>query len=311
MPYIKTKNFVKQQPLNLLYNAASLEHLLIATLIASIIMLSMFQTYDIIKKQLLIIEQQIIILYNQLVADFFLRTNLRNAGYKGFVSTIPLPQHSSINNSYQNQIIPQTPIAICKATVNSCKDFVTNKILNKIVENKIKPNTDILLAYDIPYKITFLTKNMQEYNSQLHVNSIDDTWKIGEQMIIADHRNIQRFIISNINITEKTISHNQPYNTTNNFIKTYSKGAEIFRVKHVAFYIAKNSGYQSNVYSLYIDDFSSNHMAEAILDHVEDFWIQSLDPNSKAQHIYTANQGWNFNKYLLINFLMILKNRLI
>ena len=311
MLYIKITNLVKRNCQNHKSNqnkGASIEHLLIATLISSTIILALFQTHSIIKKQLLAIEQQILILYNQTVADFLLRTNLRNAGYKGYVSSLQLPQHSSINLAQKTQIIPMAPVAVCLATVNNCKDFVTAKILNKIIEHKIKPNTNILLVYDIPEQITLLKNPMIGNDSHLQVTSIGNTWNIGDQMIIADHRNIQRFIISDF--YQNNIIHDKPYNTTTNFIKKFQPGAEIFRAKHIAFYIAKNNGLKSNPYSLYMDDFSSgintyyttSYRAEAILDHIENLWVQVLE-EPHLQPKLAANLGWIFNKYLLINLL--------
>ena len=73
MLHITITNFVKHSFLNHLNNknkGTSLEQLLTATLISSIIMLILFQASIIIKKQLLVIEQQILILYNQIIADF-------------------------------------------------------------------------------------------------------------------------------------------------------------------------------------------------------------------------------------------------
>jgi|GEM_PF-1323522 len=309
MLYITITNFAKHSFSNYLNNknkGTSLEQLLVATLISSIIMLILFQASTVIKKQLLVIEQQILILYNQIIADFFLRTNIKNVGYKGYVSAIQLPQHSSINLDQKTQIVPKAPIAVCMATVNNCKDFVTAKILNKIIEQKIKPNTNILLAYDIPEQITMLQNPMANYDSPLQAISVGSSWNIGDQMIIADHRNIQRFIISDFN--QNNIIHDKPYNTTSNFIKKFQTGAEIFRAKHIAFYIAKNDGYKSNTYSLYMDDFSSgindyyttSYRAEAILDHIEDLWVQILE-EPQLQPKLAANLGWIINKYLLIN----------
>ena len=303
--------------LNKTNKAAGLEHLLVATLISSMIILILFQTYNLVARQLAIIEQQISTLYNQIIADFFLRSNIKNAGYKGYISAIKLPQNSSVNLEQKNQTIPLAPIAVCTATQNNCNDFVPAKILNKIIEQKIKPNSNILLIYDIPEQTTLLKEPMLDNDSPLQVAAIGNNWNIGDQMIISDHRNIQRFIISDFD--KNSIIHNKPYNTTANFVKKFQPGAEIFRAKHIAFYIAKNDGYKSNIYSLYMDDFSSginnyyttSYRAEAILDNIENLWVQVLEFNNSApltQPKFINALGWIFNRYVLVNILLKINN---
>ena len=291
------------------YFATSLEQLLISVLISSIIILILFQVYSLVKKQLLKIEQQITILYNQNVADFFLRDNIRKAGYKGFVSSIPFPHYSSVYTASGHQVVPYAPIAVCKATVANCTNFVTDKVLRKIIDHKIKSNTDILLVYDIPERVTFLTEDMLENDSKLRLALLDNAWQAGDQMIIADLKCIQRFVLSNFVGTQ--LAHDKPYNITNNFIKKFKRGAEVFRVKHLAFYIAKNTNYKSDSYSLYMDDLSldTNHHAEAIVDDLENLSVQVLGSELSSELMDASDLGWIFNKYLLINLLF--KNQLI
>ena len=196
------------------------------------------------------------------------------------------------------------------------KHFYINT-LNKIIEQKIKPNSNILLIYDIPEQTTLLKEPMLDNDSPLQVAAIGNNWNIGDQMIISDHRNIHRFIISDFD--KNSIIHNKPYNTTANFVKKFQPGAEILRAKHIAFYIAKNDGYKSNIYSLYMDDFSSginnyyttSYRAEAILDNIENLWVQVLEFNNSApltQPKFINALGWIFNRYVLVNILLKTNN---
>lgn len=279
--------------------AVSLEQLLISTLLTSIFILLLFQTYILTKKHLLKSERKISIIHAKTVANFFLNNIIKNAGYKGPISSIFLPEQSSINLKYNNTyIIPKAPIASCIATVNSCKNFVNYKILNKITSQKIKPNSNIIIAYDIPEHTTVLKNSMIENNSHLKIKSYinNNQLQTGDHMIIADHTNIQRFILSNI-YQNDTLIHGPPYNTNSNFIKKFEQGAEIFRVKNIAFYIAKQYGTKSHSYSLYMEDFSLTYRAEAILDEVENLWINANSTKESAD-------GWIFNKHILINILL-------
>lgn len=287
--------------------ATSLEQLLIAVLISSIIILTLFQFYNVVKKQLHKIEQQTTMLYHQYVADFFLRNNIRQAGYKGFVSSMLFPQYSSVVTADGRNIIPESSIAVCKARVASCQPFVTNKLLRKINNHKIKPNTNILLVYDIAEQITFLIEDMLDYSSPLKIDMAEKFFMVGEQMIISDLQCMQRFVLSNI--IGKQLIHEQPYNTTNNFIKNFQRGSQIFRVKHLAFYIAKNDSHTSEVYSLYMDDLSLNnkHHAEALLDNVDNLLVQVveqvLDGDNVVKLVDATEIGWVSNKYILITLL--------
>lgn len=289
--------------------AISLEQLLISVVISSIIILVLFQIYFLVKKQLQKTEQQTTILYHQHVADFFLRNNIRQSGYKGFVSSMLFPQYSSVSILDGSNVIPRSSVAVCKANSANCKHFVTNKILRKINDRKIKANTDILLVYDIAEQVTFLAADMLDYSSPLKVESIGDFFVVGEQMIVADLQCIQRFVLSNI--VGSQLVHDKPYNTTNNFIKKFKLGSQVFRTKHLAFYIAKNDRYKQEMYSLYMDDLSLNskHHAEAILDNVENLSVQTVDLGDTIQLVDAANLGWIFNKYILINLLF--KNQFI
>jgi hypothetical protein len=278
--------------------AVSLEQLLIGTLLTSIFMLLLFQTYILTKKHLLKSERKISIIHAKTVANFFLNNIIKNAGYKGPISSIFLPEQSSINLKHNTYIVPKAPIASCIATVNACKNFVNYKILNKITSQKIKPNSNIIIAYDIPEHITVLKNSMTENNSHLKIKPYinNEQLQTGDHMIIADYNNIQRFILSNI-YQNDTLIHDPPYNTTSNFVKNFEQGAEIFRVKNIAFYIAKQYGTKSPSYSLYMEDFSLTYRAEAILDEVENLWINDNLATESAH-------GWIFNKHILINILL-------
>lgn len=289
------------------YTATSLEQLLISVLISSIIILILFEIYSVVKKQSFKIAQQIQVLYNQNIADFYLRTQVNRSGYKGLLSTLPLHQYTSIPISHKAHIIPKAPIAVCKATVASCKNFVPDKILDKIINHKIKDSTDVLLIYDIPEKVTYLTEDMPEYSSPLTIALQQNVFAAGDHMIVADSKFIQRFILSDM--IDKKLTHDKPFNTTNNFVKKFQSGAEVFRVKCVAFYIAKNYRYKnSQVYSLYMDDLSRNR-AEAILDNIDNLLVQVLMHDSNMQLVNASNLGWIFNEYILIKLLF--KNKVI
>ena len=292
MQYIKIRKFVR-------HTGTSLTHLLITSLIGSIIMLIIFHTYVFTKKQTNIMQQQITALYNQNITDVLLRQTIQNAGYKGPVSTILLPQSSTINYAYNNHVIPKAPLATCLANYNDCKDFVTPKILKKIIEQKIKPNTNLLLVYDIPEPINILTENMNNPGGSLKFNHIDKTINIGDHMIIADHNHIQRFLVSNID--QNHILHEPPYNTMTDFIKNFEQGSEIFKIKNMAFYIGKNHSYKNTNWSLYMEDFSVKSRAESILDDIEDLSIQIIVTDNKTKSFYIINNSWIFNKYILIN----------
>lgn len=249
-------------------------------------------------KQTKSIQQQLDFLYKQDIANFFIRQNIQNAGYKGPISTILMPQTSSINHEFNNNIytIPKAPIATCMANYNDCKNFVTPKILQKIINKNIKPNTSILLAYDIANNINILTNSMQHTNEPIRINNTNNNIHIGDQLIIADYYNIHRFIVSNIN--NNYLYHDMPYNNSG-FIKKFAQHAEVFKIKNIAFYIAASNSYNKKHWSLYMEDFSTKSRAEAILDDIKDFKIKIINPiNNTTQQIINS---WIFEKYILIS----------
>lgn len=299
------------------YVAIGLEQLLIWSLISSLLILILFQACALIKKQALKLECKTGTLYNQIIVDFFLRNKIEKAGYKGLVASLPIAQYSSISSPNSEIIIPKAPISVCKATVASCRHFITNNILQKILNNKIKANTDILIVYDVPDKVAYLSADMHSNHSPLIVVAKPDFFAIGDQMIIADCQSVQRFVVSNI--IGAQLTHDKPFNTSNNFAKVFTTGAEVFRTRQLAFYIAKNDRYiedqhikdfnnkRQKTYSLYMEDLNAKYSAEAILDNIDNFLVQVIDVNSKKL-IDASKFGWIFNKYIVINLLF--KNEL-
>ncbi|MGI9214324.1 MAG: hypothetical protein ACR2HS_01255, partial [Gammaproteobacteria bacterium] len=186
----------------------------------------------------------------------------------------------------------------------NCHPFVNHKILKKIITQEIKLNTDILLVYDIPVKIEKSLINMLEYNSPVTINQKSiENFEIGDHMIIADLQYIQRVLISEI--MQNKLLHVSPYNGNHNLFKKFNKNAEVIKVKHLAFYIAKNQGYKRDVYSLYMDDFSSiSTHALAILDDVENLSVKIPSTEVPVELLDAANFGWLHNeKYIIINLL--------
>lgn len=282
----------------------SLEQLLISLLIISLINVAVFKFYSIIIKKIYIIKSQLSILYKQNVASFLLRSNIIQSGYKGFASNFLLPEYSSMSKAYQ--ISPNAPIAVCKASISNlnCQPFVNHKILKKIITQEIKLNTDILLVYDIPVKIEKLLTDILDYSSPVTINQKSiENFKIGDHIIISDFQYIQRFIISGI--MQNKLLHASPYNSNHNLAKKFNNNAEVIKVKHLAFYIAKNQGYNGDVYSLYMDDFSSTSThALAILDDVENLSVKILSAEVPVELLDAANFGWLHNeKYIIINLL--------
>lgn len=294
------------------YVAIGLEQLLIWILISSLLILILFQTYALIKKQALKLECKTATLYNQIIADFFLRNKIEQFGYKGLVASVPIAEYSTISNPNAEIIIPKAPIAVCKATVTNFRHFVTNNILQKIINHKIKANTDVLLVYDVPDKVTYLSADMHSNHSPLIVAAKSDVFTIGDQMMIADFQCIQRFIVSNIVGTQ--MLHGKPFNSSNNFAKVFTTGTEVFRTKQMAFYIAKNDRHiedqhmkdfnnkKQTTYSLYMEDLNAKYSAEAILDNIDNFLVETIDVNSKKL-VDASKFGWIFNKYIVINLL--------
>lgn len=289
MQYIKIHYFANQQ-------ATSLINLLIATVISGIIMLLMFNLYVLINKQTIFLQQKLNFLYKQDIANFFIRKNIEYAGYKGPASAILMPETSSINYQFNNHIYitPKAPLATCITDYNNCKNFVTKKILQKIINKHIKPNTSILLAYDIAEQINTLSKSMRHIDEPLYVNKPNNI-RVGDQLIIADYYNIERFIVSNID--NNYLYHDRPYNISG-LMKKFEQNAEIFKTKNIAFYIAKSNNYNKKNWSLYMEDFSNKSRAEAILDNIEDLKVEIIDPiNKKITQIINS---WIFEKYVLI-----------
>lgn len=282
----------------------SLEQLLISLLIISLINIAVFKFYSIIIKKFYIIKSQLSILYKQNVASFLLRNNIIQSGYKGFASNFLLPEYSSMSKAYQ--ISPKAPIAVCKASISNlnCQSFVNHKILKKIITQEIKLNTDILLVYDIPIKIEKLSTDLLDYNSPVNVNQTSiEHFKIGDHMIISDFQYIQRFIVSGI--MQNKLLHASPHNENHSFVKKFNTNAAVIKVKHLAFYIARNQGYKRNVYSLYMDDFSSTSShALAIVDNVEDLSVKIPSTEIPIKLLDASNIGWLHNeKYIIINLL--------
>jgi hypothetical protein len=204
------------------------------------------------------------------------------------------------------QISPKAPVAVCKASISNvnCQPFVNHKILKKIITQEIKLNTDILLVYDIPVKIEKLLTDLLDYNSPVTINQKSaELFKIGDHMIISDFQYIQRFIISEI--IQNKLLHASPYNENHSFLKKFNTNAAVIKVKHLAFYIARNQGFKKNVYSLYMDDFSSTSShALAIVDNVEDLSVTIPSTEVPIKLLDAANVGWLHNeKYIIINLL--------
>lgn len=287
---------------NFKYNAISLEQLLISLLIISLLSITVFKFYSITINSILALITDLSILYKQNVTNFLFRSNIRKSGYKGPASNLLLPEYTS--SSYTSQIYPKAPIAACKASVcnTSCLPFVTNKIFQKIINKEIKINTDILLVYDIPIKVEKLLTDMDDYNSPLTINlSSIHEFNVGDNILISDHQYIQRAIISEI-INNKLL-HNPPFNNNDNLAKRFRKNSEIVKFKHLAFYIAKNKGYIKNVYSLYMDEFSSTAShAIAIVDEVEDLSIKIPNGQDDNQLLDATIFGWLYNeRFILID----------
>jgi hypothetical protein len=222
------------------YLAISLEQLLISLFISSIIILILLQIYIIVKKYSIKIEQKIAFLHAIHTANFIFRSNLAIAGYRGPIS---------ISSA------AAMPVAVCRASINSCKNLVSKNILHKIANRKIKPDSDILIAYNIPQSISYL----RELNHNL---------PIGEQVIIANLQSSQRVTISSMN-------------NNFHFVNKFPANTELIQFKDLVFYVAKNSVYQPTVYSLYVEDLSGTDKqhAQAILDHIENLVVTLKNPN--------------------------------
>lgn len=288
----------------------SLEQLLVSLLIISLLNIAAFEFYGTVIKKILLIKTELTMLYKKNIISFLLRNNIMRSGCKGFGSRWLLPEYTNISMGYQ--ILPEAPIAVCKASrLNlNCLPFVNNKIMHKISTEQIKPNTDILVVYDIPVSMHKLSENMLNNTSHLQIDTkyIEDL-NIGDHLIIYDYQCLQRFIISGI--IQNRLLHGYPYNNNNDLIKTFKKNTKLLKVKHLAFYIAQNQGKRKNIYSLYMDDLSSssNH-AIAIADHVENFVVKVPIMQEKIQLLDAADLGWLYNeKYIIINLLF--KNKYI
>lgn len=283
------------------YIAISLEELLIGLLLSSVLLVMIFQFYGIIKLRLNNIEQNLELIYKYQVADFFIKNNIIQAGYKGPASCLIKNSYNTIAIIDNQPIVPLSPIAVCKPIVSVCKKFVPHKIINKIRTHQLKPESDILLIYDVPVKTDALQESMLDYNSSLKISEFfQQHLNLGDQLIIADLQTAQRFSLSNI-IGDRII-HSLPYNFTEQFSKKFEVGSEIILTRHLAFYLAKDPQSKLGLYKLYMDYFNSeyNYYSHAILDQVEDLQVQVVPPQSK-ELVDASEFGWILNKYILIN----------
>jgi Tfp pilus assembly protein PilE len=288
------------------YFGFTFEELLISTLISSIIILILFTLYTVVYKQSNRIEQEINILHNHMVVDFFLRNKIRQSGYKGFASKLQIPEYNSISSFNRYFTTPEAPIAVCNPVANNCQQFVTSNIFQKIILNSINPSSDILIIYDIPDYVAYLSEDMLFSSDPIKIatpkNFNDTPLNLGDHLIIADLQYINRFILSNI--SNGLLFHEVPMNKTSCLVKKFLKGSEMFRVKHIAFYVAKNPNQQSD-YSLYMEDLNGYNHAQAIVDGIDNLSVQVFNLDKKAKQekklISASKLGWIYQKYILIN----------
>ena len=253
-----------------------------------------------------ILETKRELLYQYHVADFFIRNNVMQAGYKGPASTLVVNNYNIISNHHDEQIIPLAPIAVCNPIKSRCKNFVTNKILHKIASKQIKTDSDILIIYDIPYKVGELEYSMEDPSVPLIVSTdLSNYLQKREQLIIADLECSQRFIVSNV-ATNK-LFHAKPENDTEDLIKAFKSGSEVFWVKHLAFYLAKDSKSKADIYNLYMDYLMpEDRYAQAIIENVNNLKVKVISSKLQERRLEDASQfGWVCQKYILVQLSFI------
>ncbi len=233
------------------------------------------QGYLFIQRTILKLEEQFTIMQKIDVASFYLRQDIQAAGYRGARSCDnTLLDLSHIKNKQSFFSTAQTIFTKTIIPMVYIRELPP-KIEKKLMQQKLKYNTDVLFIKDIPKAVSILDATIQDPCAalQLH-NSLEI--KEGDLVAIADAKSIERFVASRV-IADKYIYHQLPENNSSCLYKTYNKGTEVIAFQYVAYYLAKTH-LNDTTYTLYRDDLTNK--AEGIIDGVEDFYIKLLTAKS-------------------------------
>ena len=229
------------------------------------------QGYSVVQKLILKLDAKFTIMQKFDIANFYLRQDIQAAGYRGSRSCDnTLLDLSQIKNNY-NIFKQERKIFFVSIMPGTYVRDLPLKIEQKLMQQKLQYNSDILFIKDVPKAVYILESAMQDPCAVLQLSNGGNVAD-GEWMAIADPKSIERFVASRV-IAGKDIYHQLPENKKACFHKAYSKGAEVIALQQVAYYVAK-ADLEKKTYTLYRDDLINK--AEGIIDGVEEFHINSL-----------------------------------
>lgn len=288
--------------------AISLVELWIYLLLASICLLGILQIYQVLQRTLGILHARMDLAQKYHVTSFIIKHYLMQAGYRGPIGNLTTVISSKVNPAILGRAIALGAIARCNTGNISCKALVNAKIWKKILSKQIKPNSDILLLYDIPVKVSYLLEDMANNGAALVV-SADFLKELApkDELIIADLMVNQRFIISNI--IKNRIEHYKTENFNNDLVKKFKRGSEIFKVDHLVFYLAKEEHLNTDDYSLYLDRLAVGSKAQAVVSGLQDFKVKIINSNLVENDPKIVGEIWEDRTFLLIQVFFSADNK--
>jgi hypothetical protein len=234
------------------------------------------QGYLFIQKATLKLDTRFTMLQNMDLARVYLQRDLQAAGYRGPRSCDDNLQDLNHIKNLPNIFSAEQIVFVKTVVPGEIGRELPTKIVQKISQQKLKYNADILFIKDIPQAVYKLAAPQVDPCAALAVYDGTDL-SDGAWLAIADVNSIERFVASKI-IANKYIYHQLPENNRQCFQRSYADSAEVIALQWVAYYLAKEN-IHATTYTLYRDDLTNR--AEGLVDGVEDFYARLLVASNK------------------------------
>lgn len=221
--------------------------------------------------------------------SLFLRTDLKNSGYKGCRTE---DDHFAINNLFVDYDKPHSYWRKDRNVFGfvSTPGVCLAKMPRSVCE-RVKDNSEVLIIYNIVNHVAFLKQAMVKTDSTLEVVHKNGIRK-KSMVLIGDCLQADIFIANAVE--HEKIFHEQTPETNKSYhlSKNYGLDAELAELQTVVYYLGapvRSKATHSISYSLYRDDLF--HAAEEITDGIIDFKIEYglLTPSQGVQYRATSS----------------------
>lgn len=245
--------------------------LLVGLLLSNLVIILVLQGYLLLQRVILQIEERFALAEKADIVAWYLRQDIKFSGYRGVSSCDP--NLVAINQArILSSLTGQAQVLITKKVFPGCavKDLPI-KIANKIANQEIQANTQLLVIKDIPGNIYALAQPVTDLCAVIKLVTATDLLD-GSLLAIANARNIERFVVTKV-IANKYLFRDLLTNKNNCFQYAYDLTAKIIALQWAGYYLGKSS-VTTQGYTLYRDNIVAN--AESIIDGVEDFAVQLI-----------------------------------